>query len=178
MVLNNNKVHEFLYLSISQGSKKRLTDNVHLIQLYVEAPPASSHQEQTESFHPFAGYFLPYPEQDWGREGEGLVSTIMDEPPQLNWIYVDQDTYEIKYGTRLASEDHLVGPWDCTKVDKRLTLEGWEGFMAVEVEDKLWAIYFDQDDDGLKTKVSGKRILEIELSRKEMRSRKGEEEEG
>ena len=102
----------------------------------------------------------------------------MDEPPQLNWIYVDQDTYEIKYGNRLESEDHLVGPWDCTKIDKRLTLEGWEGFMAVEVEKGLWALYFDRDDDGLKTKVSKKRILEIELARKERRNMKGDDEEG
>ncbi|KAH0562292.1 hypothetical protein GP486_003010 [Trichoglossum hirsutum] len=122
--------------------------------------------------HPFAGYFLPYPDQDWGRKGEGLVSTITVEPPQLNWIYMDRDTYEIKYGTRVMSEHHLVGPWDCTRIEKRITLEGWEGFMAVEEEQKSWALYFDRDDNGLEGKVSEKRMLEIELTRKERRKGK------
>ncbi|KAJ5694384.1 hypothetical protein N7536_004796, partial [Penicillium majusculum] len=99
------------------------------------------------SQHLFAGYFLPYPDQDWGRKGEGLVSTISDEPPQLNWIYVDQETYEVKYGLRQDSENQLVGPWDCTPIDRRITLEGWEGFMAVEDEGGSWALYFDRDDN-------------------------------
>ena len=121
------------------------------------------------SDHMFAGYFLPFPEQNWGRKGEGLVSTVSDDPPQLNWIYVDQDTHEIKYGNRIESEPHLVGPWDCTRIDKRLTLEGWEGFMAVKEEPGLWALYFDRDDNGLEGKVTKKTILEITLTRKERR---------
>ncbi|KAH7119401.1 hypothetical protein B0J13DRAFT_532497 [Dactylonectria estremocensis] len=128
------------------------------------------------SGHLFAGYFLPYPDQDWGRKGEGLVSTIYDEPPQLNWIYVDQETYEVKYGLRAESEHHLVGPWDCTRIDKRITLEGWEGFMAVEEDEGSWALYFDRDDNGLRGKRSKERILEVELTRKERR--KGKDEQG
>jgi len=125
--------------------------------------------------HPFAGYFLPYPEQNWGRKGEGLVSTISDEPPQLNWIYVDSDTYEVKYGTRVVSEPHLIGPWDCTRIDKRITLEDWEGFMAVREESGLWALYFDREDNGLANKVSPeKRILEVLLIRRERKQVKPE----
>jgi hypothetical protein len=59
-----------------------------------------------------------------------------------------------------------------------MTLEGWEGFMAVKEAPKVWALYFDIDDDGLRTKVSGKRILEVELTRKERRWRRDDEEEG
>ncbi|KAF4762770.1 hypothetical protein N7455_002705 [Penicillium solitum] len=128
------------------------------------------------SQHLFAGYFLPYPDQDWGRKGEGLVSTISDEPPQLNWIYVDQETYEVKYGLRQDSENQLVGPWDCTPIDRRITLEGWEGFMAVEDEGGSWALYFDRDDNGLRCKGLKGRILEVEMTRKERR--KGKDEEG
>ena len=84
-----------------------------------------------EPGHLFAGYFLPFPDQDWASRGEGLVSTISDEPPQLNWVYVDKETYEVKYGLRVEAEPHLVGPWDCTRIDKRMTFEEWEGFMAV-----------------------------------------------
>ena len=122
--------------------------------------------------HPFAGYFLPYPEHAWGRKGEGLVSTISNDPPQLNWIYVNIDTYQVKYGNRKESEDHHVGPWDCTKIDKRLIFECWEGFMAVEEEKGVWGLYFDRNDDALKGKADGKRKLEIELIRKEMRKGK------
>lgn len=80
----------------------------------------------------------------------------------------------MKYGTRAVSEDHIVGPWDCTTRDKRMTFEGWEGFMAVHAGGELWALYFDRDDDGLKDKVSKKRILQIELFRKERRKTKSD----
>ncbi|KAI9752332.1 MAG: hypothetical protein M4579_005675, partial [Chaenotheca gracillima] len=67
-------------------------------KLFVGLP--QSGDEPKRAGHPYAGYFLPYPESDWGKRGEGLVSTISDDPPQLNWIYVDAETYEIKYGNR------------------------------------------------------------------------------
>jgi len=143
-------------------------------KLYLATPGS-----EEEDDHPFAGYFLPYPDQDWGRQGEGLVSTIMDDPPQLNWIYVDADTHEVKYGDRKESDGHVVGPWDCTKLDRRLTLEGWEGFMAVREGAGNWAIYFDRDDDGLEGLVPAKkRRVEIELTRKEMRKLYGQSNEG
>jgi hypothetical protein len=45
----------------------------------------------------------------------------------------------------------------------------------VEEEEDVWALYFDMDDDGLSEKVPlDKRIMEIELTRKEMRMRKGD----
>ena len=96
----------------------------------------------------------------------------MDDPPQLNWVYVDEDTYEVKYGTKVETQGHLVGPWNCTKLDRRMTFEGWEGFLAVKEGPDTWALYFDREDDGLKDKVTKKRILEIELTRKERRKTK------
>ena len=99
----------------------------------------------------------------------------MDDPPQLNWIYIDQETYEVKYGNRAESEAHLTGPWDCTKVEKRITFDSWEGFMAVQEEKGVWALYFDQDDNGLEGKTEKKRVLEIELTRKERRKTRDED---
>ena len=97
----------------------------------------------------------------------------MDDPPQLNWVYVDADTYEVKYGDKVASEGHLLGPWSCTKTDRRFTFEGWEGFLAVREEENVWALYFDREDDGLQgKKVSGCWMLEVELMRKERRKGK------
>ena len=87
----------------------------------------------------------------------------------LNWVYVDRNTYEIKYGIRADAQSHLKGPWNCTRQDRRMTFEGWEGFVAVEEEENLWAVRFDRDDDGLRQKISGKRVLEIELTRTEKR---------
>jgi len=138
-------------------------------KLYILGPGAEAEEEKPSSYK-FLGYFLPFPDQNWGRKGEGLVSRISDDPPQLNWVYVDQETYEIKYGIRVEAEPNLVGPWDCTRIDKRLTLEGWEGFMAVRDEPGVWSLYFDRDDNGLKDKVVDKTILEIDLTRKEGRT--------
>ncbi|KAI1656435.1 hypothetical protein F4813DRAFT_390802 [Daldinia decipiens] len=125
----------------------------------------------TSHGHPFAGYYLPYPDKTY----EGIVSTISDDPPMLNWIYVDKNTYEVKYGVRADAQDHITGPFDCTRQDRRMTLEGWEGFAAVEEFPGVWALYFDRDDDGLTTKVPmGTRVLEVELTRREKKERKPE----
>lgn len=133
--------------------------------------------------HPFTGYFLPYPsrQDDWKRagfrHGEGMVTTINDEN-FLNWVYLNSETYEVKYGVRAEAEPHHVGPWDCTPVDHRLTFEGWECFVAVEEEEDsdLWALYCDRDDDGLrgegKVGTQGKRMLLVDISRKEKRRTK------
>jgi hypothetical protein len=93
----------------------------------------------------------------------------------LNWIYVDRNTYEVKYGLRAAAQEHLTGPFDCTRQDRRMMFGGWEGFVAVEEYPGIWALYFDRDDDGLATKVAmGTRVLEVELTRREKKERKPE----
>lgn len=118
--------------------------------------------------HPFEGYYLAYP----GTNTAGLVSTITDEAPIMNWIYMNAETYEMKFGTRAYSEGHLTGPFDCTRQDRRLTLAGYEGFVAVK-EGNYWALYFDWDGDRLKSKVpQGTPVVDIDLLRQEMRHRK------
>jgi hypothetical protein len=124
--------------------------------------------------------YLAYPgrKQAWNDagfvNGEGMVTWINAER-HLNWVYVERDTHEVKYGTRADAEPHLVGPWDCTKVDKRLTFRNWEGFIAVQEEDgdPVWALYFDCQDNGLTAPgqigTKGKRMLEVEIWRKELR---------
>lgn len=88
---------------------------------------------------------------------------------------MDEETYEVKYGLRVDAEGQLVGPWDCSRIDRRITLEGWEGFMAVQEDQGSWALYFDRDDNGLQGKTSKERILEVEMTRKERRRRKDDE---
>jgi hypothetical protein len=135
-----------------------------------------------ERYYPVTSYYLPWPhgdvEERWKQlgyaRGEGYVTTINEEN-FLNWVYVDQDSHEVKYGVRAEAEPHKVGPWDCTKADRRLTFEGWEAFMAVQEDedDEMWALYFDCNDDGLRKEgqpgKAGKRILELEVWRKELR---------
>ncbi|KAI1336776.1 hypothetical protein F5Y15DRAFT_194281 [Xylariaceae sp. FL0016] len=117
--------------------------------------------------HPFAGYYLPYPDRPYS----GLVSTISDDPPVMNWIYVDRDTYEMKFGTRPWAEPNWPGPFDCSRQDRRLTFGGWEGFLVVK-EGYFWALYFDVDRDGMKSKFpEDTPVLEVELRRVEMRVR-------
>ncbi|KAK2603169.1 hypothetical protein N8I77_009647 [Diaporthe amygdali] len=118
--------------------------------------------------HPFEGYFLGYPELNH----PGLVSSITDEAPIMNWIYMDVQTFELKFGTRQFSEGHLTGPFDCTRQDRRLTLHGYENFVAVR-NGPFWALYFDWDGDHLEGKVPpGTPVVEIDLVRRELRNRK------
>lgn len=144
---------------------------------------ASSPNTRDHSGHPFTGYLLPFPNCNY----LGLVSTISKEPPMLNWIYIDRETYEVKYGVRKVSETQVTGPFDYKtgvismtitpskgeverneEGEKRLKLNNREGFVAVEEEEDVWKLYFDVDNDGLK-KVkagnSGKRNAEIDLIR-------------
>lgn len=104
--------------------------------------------------------------------------TTVNEENHLNWVYVHRNTHEVRYGIKAQATENHTGPWDCTPIDKRLTLFNWEGFVAVqesEAED-LWALYFDKHDNGLSTAgfigdetTQGRRyrMLEVQLLRKE-----------
>ncbi|KAI1822026.1 hypothetical protein F4861DRAFT_422033 [Xylaria intraflava] len=145
------------YSSALEGRRVVLSGD----KLYIDT---GTHHDEVFG-HPFAGYYLPYPESN----ASGLVSTICDEPPVMNWIYVDRWSYELKFGNRAWADDNWAIPWDCTRQDRRLTFGGWEGFLAVK-EGDFWALYFDIDDDHLKSKVAEDTpVLEIELLRVEMR---------
>lgn len=138
-------------------------------------------QAQREDLHAFSGYFLKYPSKEelWREQGyakgEGMVTTISDAPPFLNWVFVDKKTHEVKYGVRKDAEPQYVGPWDVTKADRRLMFQGWEGFVAVEETEGsgLWALYFDVKDDGLRARgrvgTKNLRMLALEVWRRELR---------
>jgi hypothetical protein len=84
----------------------------------------------------------------------------------LNWIYVDKNSLELKYGNRSQSIEHLVGHWDWTTDETGITLEGEEPFAAVEEEPGVWALYCDCYRDGLAgIAQTGKTIVEISLDR-------------
>lgn len=151
--------------------RKELFTNSQIVlrdgKLYVQLA-----QYKGQSNHPFTGYYLPYPNSNF----EGLVSTISDNPPQLNWIYLDSGSYQVSHGLRIEAEERgLTGPWGarvCSNDEIRFLFLNWEGFLAVETEEPgLWGLYFDRYDDGLKGKVKdGLRTVELELVREEMKS--------
>jgi len=90
------------------------------------------------------GYYFTYPSED---QHLGMVSTISDDPPMLNWIFVDKDTLMVRHGGRMDTlGGHTIGPWYWTNDERWLTLKGDAAhFVAVEMENKKWAIAWDRD---------------------------------
>lgn len=88
--------------------------------------------------------------------------------PALNWVYVHSETLEVKHGTKTESIPHIVGPWDWTEDQEGVMLEDWEGFVAVEEEENIWALYYDKNQDGLASieGFKGKKKINISLERK------------
>jgi hypothetical protein len=141
-------------------------------------PPTSKPMDPP--LHAFAGFYIQYPDEARCPPERGLVSTISEDPPVLNWIYCDRDTYELKYGNRTQSITHHVGEWDWSEDEMRLLFDGWEGFVAIDEwdgkdtddstpagrEGLRWAIYVDRDDNGLKGRRKGRDMLEVVLHRR------------
>jgi hypothetical protein len=122
--------------------------------------------------HPFTGFYFMYPDEERNPRQRGLVSTISNDPPMLNWIYVDTETLELKYGNKTQSIAHIVGPWDWTEDETGITLEDWEGFSVVEEKEMpdglKWAVYYDQwdDDFGNGRKVDSRTRFQCSLERR------------
>jgi hypothetical protein len=75
------------------------------------------------------------------------VSTISDDPPALNWVFVDKDSHLIRHGSRGDTlGGHTIGPWKWSNDELWLTLEGRDAqFVAVKQENKKWAVAWDGD---------------------------------
>lgn len=79
-----------------------------------------------------------------------MVSLISEDPPMLNWIYVDRDTHAVEFGGRKDTLGHVIGPWGWSDDEHFVTLEGQhETFVAVKEEDEngqpRWVAYWDPD---------------------------------
>ncbi|KAF9885946.1 hypothetical protein FE257_012236 [Aspergillus nanangensis] len=127
------------------GKRIVLRDN----KVYLDDPQPSNRKIPS---HTALAFYIDYPELDETKHlkrGLGLVTTISDDPPMLNWIYADKDTHELKYGNRSQSVEHVVGPWDWADEETTITLEEKHALVAVEEEDGSWAVYFDRSGDEL-----------------------------
>lgn len=111
----------------------------------------------------------------------GMVTISVEEPPTLRWVYLDANTHEMRWGSLADSEGHTCGPFDWTRDEQYMTLESWEGWLAVrlpedQIQDQMetqlntvhhgeiWRLYFDQNDDGASLPPGGQG-LEIRLQR-------------
>jgi hypothetical protein len=112
-------------------------------------------------------FYIEYPDPERKPAPLGLVSQTRAEPPLLNWIYVDKNSAELKYGNKSQSIEHMIGPWDWTKDETMITFTKKRYFIAVEEpRSKVWQLYFDIDDDGLAKFVPGKhRKVYVDLVR-------------
>jgi hypothetical protein len=96
--------------------------------------------------HDFCGFYFKYPSE----EGHlGLVSTIADDTPMLNWIYVNHDTQAMQYGPRRDTVSQNIGPWGFSDDETLLTLdENADGFIVRrEIYEglKRWVIHWDPE---------------------------------
>ena len=100
----------------------------------------------------------------------GLVSQVADDPPLLNWIYIDEHTMELKYGNKSASIVHHIGPWDWSEDEEQVVFDDMEAaylnaFYAVETLPGKWQLYFDFKGDSLESIIPNKlnrRLVELQ----------------
>ncbi|KAJ5142264.1 hypothetical protein N7526_003259 [Penicillium atrosanguineum] len=84
----------------------------------------------------------------------------------------------MRWGGKQDTEGNICGPFDWTQNEERITLQGWEGWLAVRLphdekkaeelglEDGpgLWRLYFDRHDNGADL-PPGAEALEVTLKR-------------
>ena len=95
--------------------------------------------------HKFCGFYFKYPGEE---QHLGLVSSVQDDTPMLNWIFVDHDTHELKHGARKHTIGKTIGPWGWSDDEKLLTLDSTSNFAAKrETRDgvETWVVYWDEN---------------------------------
>ncbi|KAK5096335.1 hypothetical protein LTS08_007591 [Lithohypha guttulata] len=97
-------------------------------------------------------FYIEYPDPQRTPAPMGLVSQVQDDPPLLNWIYIDKKTMEVKYGNKSTSIDHYIGPWDWTEDEEQVVFDDMEAafinaFYAVERLPGKWQLFFDMKGD-------------------------------
>ncbi|KAK3318256.1 hypothetical protein B0H66DRAFT_228955 [Apodospora peruviana] len=113
--------------------------------------------------HKFTGYYFMYPSEE---QKLGMVSTIADDPPMLNWIFVDKDSHLVRHGGRQETlGGHVIGPWYWTDDEEWLTLEKDNSqFVAVQLENNKWAVAWDRNGS---IRNSGEDVSSSELGESE-----------
>ncbi|KAM0453601.1 hypothetical protein ACHAPV_008935 [Trichoderma viride] len=102
----------------------------------------------------FCGYYFTYPSEE---QHLGLVSTISDDPPMLNWLYINKDSHAVGYGARKDTVGHVIGPWGWTADEQFLTIQGKDDVFVAKLErdsesgSERWVVYWDPESEILAT---------------------------
>ena len=158
-------------------SNSRKAKEIHGGKLLLRNDKIYIESQSSEEGHTFEGFYISYPDPDRPQPPPlGLVSSIPSDPPTLNWIYVDKETREVKYGNRTQSRAHIVGSWGWDAGEEGgpggLTLEGEEGAVAVETGDG-WEVRWEDGNGDIG--VKGKTRLTVSLERKMLDTTEEEE---
>ncbi|KAJ5099966.1 hypothetical protein N7532_006967 [Penicillium argentinense] len=152
-------------VSEQRKSNQRKEDARRMVKFNIESVYLDFLNPSDRSIPSFTAlaFYIEYPEPDETKHlerGLGLPTYVSANPPLLNWIYADKDTYELKYGNRTQSVTHIVGPWDWTEDEKVILLEEKNAFFAVEEEEGQWALYFDREGDELARVLEEREMLD------------------
>ncbi|KAJ5319325.1 uncharacterized protein N7506_012029 [Penicillium brevicompactum] len=156
------RCHLVAMCSLSQGTQSQ-REQVHNARVYVGRDGKLYITKKPSSgMSLFNGGFYTHP--DFPPDNSSGVVTITGEQPPL---------YD--------GEGHVCGPFDWTKDEQCMKLEGWEGWLAIRLPEddardqadtdleigdgrEIWRLYFDQNDDGADL-PPGSQGLEIRLKR-------------
>ncbi|KAL1874614.1 hypothetical protein Plec18167_005846 [Paecilomyces lecythidis] len=167
---NSRKQRFHLQVTCSDDSgSQEMRQQVHNAKVYVKTDGKiyiSKHPSADMDL--FNGGFYTHPSFPPDNTA-GFVTISPEKPPILRWVFLDADTHQMRWGSRPDSQGHICGPFDWTNDEERITLEGWEGWLAVQLpederESGIWRLYFDRDDNGAQL-PAGSRGLEICMRR-------------
>lgn len=112
--------------------------------------------------HRFCGHYFKYPSEE---AHLGLVSTIADDPPMLNWIYVNKETRQLQYGGKKDTLGHVIGPWFWSADEHFITLEGDHEPFVARLVDGQWCVCWDPEqelEDCLRLKLRRRLLMGME----------------
>ncbi|KAL4876619.1 hypothetical protein BJY04DRAFT_222951 [Aspergillus karnatakaensis] len=141
-------------------------------KLYISKHPDAS-------MTPFNGHFYNHPDFE-DDNLSGLVAMSAEDKPLARWIFVDQETNEVRWGGRADSEGHVCGPFDLAVGDEWLVLNDTQRWMAIKGSDaqlpedsdasydpsgETWQLYFDLSGMEGEDLPSGSQKMRIFLRR-------------
>ncbi|KAK6811655.1 hypothetical protein RU639_012599 [Aspergillus parasiticus] len=88
----------------------------------------------TPSMTAFNGHFFELPDLAQGNLN-GLVAISGETPPTLRWVYLDKDTYEMRWGGKQDREGHIGGPFELTRDGDYIALNDTQRWLALRLED-------------------------------------------
>ncbi|GKZ19376.1 hypothetical protein AbraIFM66951_010986 [Aspergillus brasiliensis] len=155
------RCHLVVNCSVSQGTAEQ-REQIHNAKVYV----GPENRPNPDTMTPFNGGFFTHPQFPPDNTA-GLVTITGETPPTLRWVFLDVTTHEVCWGGRAESEGQVCGPFDWTSDESRMTLEGWEGWLAVRFpgqdDEGVWRLWFDRDDDGAGLKDKGVEVQGLEI---------------